>query len=129
MDTLKLSIVTPQGKIFDGSVNSVTLPGKEGEFGVFPGHVALVSLLSTGIIEVVKENNEKESVLINWGHVKVNENSVDCLVDDAVAISGKDDSEIAGAINDAKNLLNDIKDSNVMISVLESKIEQAAKGI
>jgi F-type H+-transporting ATPase subunit epsilon len=128
MDTIKLSIVTPQGKIFDGDVKSVTLPGKEGEFGVFPGHVALVSLLSTGIIEVDK-GDTTESVLINWGHVKVNENSVDCLVDDAVAIAGESDSEIATAIDNAKNLLNDIKDSSVMISIIESKIEHAAKGI
>jgi F-type H+-transporting ATPase subunit epsilon len=128
MDTIKLSIVTPQGKIFEGDVKSVTLPGKEGEFGVFPGHVALVSLLSTGIIEVDK-GDKVESVLINWGHVKVNENSVDCLVDDAVAISGQDDSEIANAIDNAKNLLNEIKDSSVMISIIETKIEQVAKGI
>ena len=38
MDTIKLSIVTPTGSIFNGDVKTVTLPGKEGEFGVLPGH-------------------------------------------------------------------------------------------
>jgi len=37
MDTIKLSIVTPTGSIFNGDVKTVTLPGKEGEFGVLPG--------------------------------------------------------------------------------------------
>ena len=40
MDTLNLSIVTPNGSIFSGNVKSVTLPGKEGEFGVLPGHAS-----------------------------------------------------------------------------------------
>lgn len=129
MDTLRLSIVTPQGKIFDGDVHNVTLPGTEGEFGVYPGHVSLVSLLSAGIIELEKADGKKESILVNWGHVKVDEASVDCLVDDAVAIKGDSDSEIAKAIEQSKNLLNEIKDSNAMISVLETRVEQVAKGI
>ena len=38
MDTMKLSIVTPNGEIFNDDIKSVSLPGKEGEFGVLPNH-------------------------------------------------------------------------------------------
>ena len=38
MQDFQLDIVTPYGEIFNGKVNSVYLPGKEGEFGVLPGH-------------------------------------------------------------------------------------------
>lgn len=54
MDTIKLSIVTPTGSIFNGDVKTVTLPGKEGEFGVLPGHSSLVSTLSVGVIVIEK---------------------------------------------------------------------------
>jgi hypothetical protein len=61
METLKLSIVTPNGMIFDGDVKSVTLPGKEGEFGVLPHHASLLSALTVGVIEIEKKDSTKEA--------------------------------------------------------------------
>ena len=52
MKTMKLEIVTPHGLVYDADVAQVTLPGKEGEFGVLPEHASLVSLLETGVITV-----------------------------------------------------------------------------
>jgi F-type H+-transporting ATPase subunit epsilon len=127
MNTLKLDIVTPEGRVFSKDVVSVTLPGKEGEFGVLPGHSSLVSLLSCGVIEIEKINGNKDSILINWGYAKVDEHSVDVLVDGAVAIKGKDESELVKAIDEAKKLVNDISDSSVMIALVEAKIESIAK--
>jgi F-type H+-transporting ATPase subunit epsilon len=127
MSTLNVTLVTPNGMIFDGEATTVTLPGKEGEFGVLPNHVSLVSLLDAGVIEITKPDGKVESVVIDWGYAKVNENSVDILIDKAVAITGDDDSQIAEAIENSKKLLKDITDSNVMISVLESKIDTIAK--
>jgi F-type H+-transporting ATPase subunit epsilon len=127
MSTINVTLVTPNGIIFDGEASSVVLPGKEGEFGVYPEHVSLVSLLDAGVIEIRKPDGKVESVVIDWGYAKVNEDSVDVLIDKAVPISGSDDSEIAKAIEQSKQLLKDITDSNVMISVLESKIDSIAK--
>ena len=70
MDTLKLSIVTPNGEIFNDDVKTVTLPGKEGEFGVLPGHSSLVSSLTVGVI-VIEKVDSTEAVAIKWGQVKV----------------------------------------------------------
>lgn len=127
MSTLNLSIVTPQGCIFEGSVKSVTLPGSEGEFGVLPGHADTVALLQAGVIELEKENSKKEMVAVNWGYSKVNEYAVDVLADGAVAISGSDESEIAQAIYDAKELLNSASDNNIAIGAVISKMESSAK--
>ncbi len=88
METLKLDIVTPEGKIFSNNVKSVTLPGSEGEFGVLPGHVGIVTTLRAGVVEVQRLDDKKEMVAINWGYVRVDERSVDVLVDGAVDING-----------------------------------------
>lgn len=121
MDTLKLSIVTPNGPIFNGDVKTVTLPGKEGEFGVLPGHSSLVSSLTVGVIVIEKENTT-EAVAINWGHVNVSETSVDVLADGAVALTQGGDSDIAKAIDAAKELVNSVSDANVSIASVEAKI-------
>ncbi len=125
MDTIKLSIVTPNGEIFNDDVKSVTLPGKEGEFGVLAGHASLVSTLTVGVI-VIEKPNSTEAVAINWGHVKVSEDSVDVLVDGAVALTGGDDSDVARKLEEAKELVNAVQDSSVPMAAVEAKINSFA---
>lgn len=125
MDTLKLSIVAPNGLIFSDDVKSVTLPGKEGEFGVLPGHASLVSSLTVGVI-IIEKADSTDAVAINWGHVKVSESSVDVLVDGAVALTSGPDSEIAKNIEAAKELVNSVKDANVSLAAVEAKINSFA---
>ncbi len=125
MDKIKLSIVTPNGPIFNDEVKTVTLPGKEGEFGVLPGHSALVSSLTVGVILIEKEEST-EAVAINWGHVKVDENSVDVLADGAIALTGGKDSDIAKNIDAAKELVNSVKESNVSVAAVEARINSFA---
>jgi len=48
----QLSIVTPQGSIFDGSVENVVLPGSEGDFGVLASHERLLAPLRIGNVEI-----------------------------------------------------------------------------
>jgi len=125
MDTIKLSIVTPNGEIFNDDVKTVTLPGKEGEFGVLAGHSSLVSSLTVGVI-VIERADSTDAVAINWGHVKVDENSVDVLVDGAIALTQGTDSEIANNIDAAKELVNSVKDSNISVASVEAKINTFA---
>ncbi len=125
MDTIKLSIVTPNGEIFNDDVKTVTLPGKEGEFGVLAGHASLVSTLSVGVI-VIEQDGSTQAVAINWGHVKVSENSVDVLVDGAVALTGGSESDIASKLEEAKSLVNSVQDANVSMAAVEAKITSFA---
>ncbi|KAB7884854.1 ATP synthase F1 subunit epsilon [Poseidonibacter ostreae] len=125
MDTIKLSIVTPNGEIFNDDVKTVTLPGKEGEFGVLPGHSSLVSSLTVGVI-IIEKADSTEAVAINWGHVKVDEYSVDVLADGAIALTSGQDSKIAKNIEAAKELVNSVKDSNISVASVEAKINSFA---
>jgi F-type H+-transporting ATPase subunit epsilon len=125
MDTIKLSIVTPNGEIFNDDVKTVTLPGKEGEFGVLPGHSSLVSSLTVGVI-IIEKADSTEAVAINWGHVKVDESSVDVLADGAIALTSGPDSQIAKNIEAAKDLVNSVKDSKVSVASVEARINSFA---
>ena len=129
MNTLQLEIVTPSGPIFDGAVTSVTLPGEEGEFGVLPHHASLTTLLSAGVIDFVKEDKTTESVVVNWGHVQVDENKVIVLADGAVAIRGDSESDIAKALADAKELVAAASDNSAAIAAVSAKLETAAQNL
>ena len=121
MNTIRLSIVTPNGEIFNNDVKSVLLPGKEGEFGVLPNHSSLVSSLTVGVIEIEKKDATIEAVVINWGQVKVTEDSVDVLVDGAVAFK-TGNSNIAAKLEEAKQLVNSVQDANVSMAAVNAKV-------
>ncbi|WP_353663049.1 ATP synthase F1 subunit epsilon [Hydrogenimonas sp. SS33] len=127
METMKLEIVTPVGEIFNGEVKSATFPGVEGEFGVLPEHASLVSLLEAGVIEIEKVDGSKESIVIDSGYVKVDENKTLVVVEGAVPIIGETESEIAKAIKEAKELVQKASNSDFAIANVEAKVETAAK--
>jgi len=129
METFKLEILTPNGEIYNGQAVSVVLPGEEGEFGVLPKHASLTTLLTTGVIDVEKEDKSVEAIVINWGVVQVDEEKVIILVEGAAAIRGSNEAEIATALDEAKKLISDIADSSSAIASVSAKIESAAQNL
>ncbi len=128
METMRLEIVTPQGALFDDEVKMVTVPGKEGEFGILPHHASLISLLQAGVIEYEKKDGTKGLVAINWGHVKIEETGVTILADGAVAIDGTD-GDLKKKIEEANELIASIGDNDIAIATAKSRLETAAKGL
>ncbi|EIF50838.1 MULTISPECIES: ATP synthase F1 subunit epsilon [Sulfurovum] len=128
MELMKLEIVTPNGVIFDAEVKQVTLPGSEGEFGVLAHHATLVSLLDTGVIVIDKADGSEVAVAINSGYVKVDEEKTTCIVDGAVALSGAD-SDLAQALEAAKELLKSAESSSTAIAAAVSKVEHIGKSL
>jgi len=127
METFTLEILTPNGEIYNGSALSVVLPGEEGEFGVLAHHASLTTLLTSGVVDVEKEDKSVEAIVINWGVVQVDEGKVIILVEGAAAIRGANESEIAQALEEAKKLIEDVADSSSAIASVSARIESAAQ--
>ncbi|MCF6331067.1 MAG: F0F1 ATP synthase subunit epsilon [Sulfurimonas sp.] len=127
METFKLEIITPNGDIFNDDVISVTLPGEEGEFGVLAHHSSVSTLLEAGVVDIEKTDKTIESVLINWGVVHVDEEKAVLLVEGAVAIRGESESDIANALQEAKELIKSIEDSGNAIAAVSAKLDSAAQ--
>lgn len=127
MDKLHLEIVTPEGLVFSGKVASVVLPGSDGEFGVLPGHASLVSLLQTGVIDILAENDKRDVVAINWGYAEVDEAKVTVLADGAVYLHGSSDSELAANLNKAKELIESASSETTAFAATLAKLDDVAK--
>jgi len=127
METFTLEILTPNGEIYNGNAVSVVLPGEEGEFGVLAKHASMTTLLTSGVVDVEKEDKSVEAIVINWGVVQVDEEKVIILVEGAAAIRGANESEIAKALEDAKKLIADVADSSSAIASVSARIESAAQ--
>ena len=60
-NTLKLEIITPDAVVYKDDVHMVTLPGIEGELGIYPLHVPLITQIVPGGIEEIMEDEEAVS--------------------------------------------------------------------
>ncbi|MDM7923268.1 MAG: ATP synthase F1 subunit epsilon [Pyrinomonadaceae bacterium] len=84
---LKLEIVTPERKVVDAEVDSVTVPTASGEAGILSAHAPLISALKPGIVTVVNKGNT-ERFAVSTGFVEVSNNRVSVLTD--IAESAED---------------------------------------
>ena len=77
MKRLHLSIVSPEKEIYNGEVNSVTLPGVIGSFTILPQHAPIVSSLKEGKLSYVTEDNEE---CIEGGFVEMSDETVSVCI-------------------------------------------------
>ena len=78
---MHLEILTPEKKVFEGTVDIVTFPGADGSFQVMDNHAPLISLLSEGVVEFKSKASGADSIRITGGVVEVLKNKVILLAD------------------------------------------------
>ena len=99
--TLKLEIVTPEKTAYSEDVEMVTLPGSEGELGVYPNHVPLLTTLHPGELRVLKGGRET-FLAIGEGFVEITASSVSVLTDMVLEPAVIDESAAEAAVERAK---------------------------
>ena len=91
-ETLKLEIVTPDGKAYSEDVEMVTLTGVQGEMGILPQHIPLMTKMVPGEL-VVRKGGRDLFVAVGGGLVQVTGTRVNILTDMAVAADKIDEAK------------------------------------
>lgn len=68
-------------ELFNGEVNSVTLPGIIGSFTILPQHAPIISSLRSGTLSYVTKEGEEHSQEISGGFIEMNNNNVSVCID------------------------------------------------
>ncbi|TML17205.1 MAG: ATP synthase F1 subunit epsilon [Actinobacteria bacterium] len=93
MATFDVSLVTPDGPVFEGEVEMLIVPGADGEIGVLGRHAPLIAMLKAGSTRVhVKRDGEVHEFATGPGFFKVEQDRALALVDDAVDAKHIDDA-------------------------------------
>ena len=92
MATLKLEIVTPEAKIYSEDVDMVTIPGTEGELGIYPMHIPLMTQVSAGEI-TARKNGQDHFLAIGDGFVQITGDRVAILSDRAIRAENIDEAK------------------------------------
>ena len=77
---LSLSVVTPEGQAFHDEAEAVVLPGREGEFGVLPGHEPFLTSLRIGPMTIRKTGGETLHAAVSLGFAEVHDDQVSVMV-------------------------------------------------
>ncbi len=100
-----LAVVAPDREVVSASAVSIVAPGVDGYFGVWAGHVPVVSALKPGILEYIDGSNIRHHVYVGGGFVQVGSDSVTVLADEARKASDLDVSEAETALEEARKAL------------------------
>jgi F-type H+-transporting ATPase subunit epsilon len=81
---MKLDILTPERKIYEGDVYGILVPGVQGYFELLDNHAPIVAALGNGNMKVLKDkNNNVEEYKINGGFIEMSNNKTVVLVESA----------------------------------------------
>jgi F-type H+-transporting ATPase subunit epsilon len=105
-DTLKLEIVTPDATVYSEEVHMVTLPALDGQIGVFPHHVPLLTQVIPGEM-IVRKDGRDTFLAIGEGLVLVTGTQVSIVTDMAVAAESIDEAKAEEARQRAAARLRD----------------------
>ena len=78
---MKIEIITPDKKIYDGEIKSVRVPGKKGSFQVLKDHAPIISTLDSGPVRMVDQENNEIIYNISGGVIEVKANKIILLAD------------------------------------------------
>jgi F-type H+-transporting ATPase subunit epsilon len=102
--TFDLSVVTPEGAVFDGEAQMVIVPGAAGEIGVLPRHAPLVAMLKAGETRIRAEN-AWTALATGPGFFQIHRDRAIVLVDDAVRAEEIDVEQARREADEARALL------------------------
>jgi F-type H+-transporting ATPase subunit epsilon len=104
MPTLKLEIVTPEKVAYSDDVDSVVLPAVEGEIGVLPMHIPLMTMINPGEL-LVKKGAHETFLAVGEGFVTIDQTSVKVLTDMAIEWDQIDEGAAEAAVKRAQEAI------------------------
>lgn len=93
MATIFVDVVSAEESIFSGEASFVALPGQEGELGILPGHVPLLTRIRPGAVRITTTEGTQENVFVAGGILEVQPDRVTVLADTAIRSKDLDEAK------------------------------------
>lgn len=103
--SLHLTVTTPERIVLESEVSSVNVPTVDGEIGLLPDHIPLVSLLAPGELRAITTAGEEQIMAVSGGFIEVRDNAVVILADTAEKAEEIDETRAQAAREKAQQLM------------------------
>ena len=105
---LTLEIVTPEAKVYSDTIDSVVIPTVEGEIGVLPGHIPLLTQIEQGELRITK-GTVTQWLAVGGGFAQIDGDVVRVLAENAITEEKIDENAVETAMKRAEQELKDAK--------------------
>jgi F-type H+-transporting ATPase subunit epsilon len=109
MATFHFELVSPEKLLFTGDVESVVVPGIEGQFTVLKDHAPVMTVLKAGIVEIEETAAKKTRLFVRGGFADVADGGLTLLAEQASPLEQFDSSRLAAEIKNAEEDLADAR--------------------
>lgn len=123
MPEMKLTIATPERKVLEEEIESITLPTIDGEITVLPHHLPLTTVLKAGEL-IVRTKGEAKPFVIGGGFAEIQSTSVVILADTAEDVAEIDEQKAEEARQRAKVLMEEKRDDAEGYALVTAKLER-----
>ncbi len=103
--TVHCDVVSAEEKIYSGLVELLIATGSEGELGIAPGHIPLLTALKPGPVRIIKQGGEEVILYVSGGYLEVQPSLVTLLADTAVRAKDLDEAAAVDAQREAEKAL------------------------
>ncbi|PRO65885.1 F0F1 ATP synthase subunit epsilon [Alkalicoccus urumqiensis] len=121
---MQTNVVTPDGSVFDGQVEMVSVRTIDGELGILPNHLPLVTPLSIGAVRL-KESGNVRLIALSGGFMEVRSDEVNILAESAELPSEIDVTRARAAKERAERRLEQAKQDNIDFRRAELALKRA----
>jgi len=122
-DKINFEITTPESIVFSEQVDEVVLPTPQGEIGILPNHIPLVSLLLAGELRI-KKGDEVTFLAVSGGFIEVRPDKVIVLADTAERAEDIDEQRAEEARKKAQEMITEKRVDATEFAALSAKIEK-----
>ena len=123
-ERLQLDVITPERRLLSEAVDSVTVPGLNGELGILPGHTPLISQLQTGLLSYT-QGGMVVRLLVSGGFVEVNGDRVSVLADVAEYPEEVDAAQARAAREQAERTLGNFVGSEEELNAVREQLDRS----
>lgn len=104
--SLTLEIVTPEARVYSDTIDTVVIPTVQGEIGILPGHIPLLTQVADGELRVTKDGKE-QFLVIGAGFAQVEGDKISILAERAITEDKIDEKAVEEALKRAESQLKD----------------------
>jgi len=102
MAAFHFELVSPEQLLFSGEVESVVVPGTEGQFTVLKDHAPVMTTLKPGVVEVLDSASKTQRIFVRGGFADVAPTGLTLLAEQAIALDQFDTAKLAQEIKNAE---------------------------
>jgi F-type H+-transporting ATPase subunit epsilon len=107
---IAFELVSPERLLESSEADMVVVPGAEGDFGVLPGHVPLISTLRPGVIEIYDGATVRQRIMVTGGFAEVSNDRLTVLVEEAMPLADVSVAQLEGKLRQAQEAVAEATD-------------------